>query len=38
MGMWLIVAVAALAGLGFVIYNRLVKLRMAAQGAWADVY
>lgn len=37
MGMWLIVAVAALAGLGFVIYNRLVKLRMAAQGAWADV-
>lgn len=37
MGMILFVVLAAVAGLGLVIYNRLVKLRMAAQGAWADV-
>ena len=35
---WLpIVVLAVLAFLALTIYNRLVKLRMAAQGAWADV-
>ena len=33
----LLILLVALAALALVIYNRLVRLRMAAQGAWADV-
>ena len=34
---WLLIVLVVLAALALVIYNRLVRLRMAAQGAWADV-
>lgn len=37
MGWWLLGIVGFLAVFAIVIYNKLVRLRMATQGAWADV-
>jgi LemA protein len=37
MGWFLIIAAVAVVAAALAIYNRLVRLRMAAQGAWADV-